>query len=161
APAADRPRRGRRPGRPKIRRQSHGSAWHWRQTDCWYYTLPGTKKRVPLFDEDGARVRGKENKEQARLALARVRLAGQGELPAAPATGGEWVVARVCSEYIQYCERGVANRTISPDHRAAAAAHLNDLCRFCGALPVHQLKKAHIRTWADAHSGWKSPATER
>jgi hypothetical protein len=62
-----------RPGRLKTRRQSHGSAWHWRQTD--YYTLPGTKKRVPLLDEDGARVRGKANKGQARLALARVKFA--------------------------------------------------------------------------------------
>ena len=39
--------------RRKKRRQSHGSAWHWKQTDSWYYTLPGTKKRVPLLDEDG------------------------------------------------------------------------------------------------------------
>jgi hypothetical protein len=59
---ADPPKRGRRPGRPKSRRQSHGSAWHWRQTDRWYYTIPG-KKRAPLLDEDGARVRGKDNKE--------------------------------------------------------------------------------------------------
>jgi len=22
----------------KQRRQPHGSAWHWKQTDCWYYT---------------------------------------------------------------------------------------------------------------------------
>jgi hypothetical protein len=97
--------RGQRPGRPKSRRQSHSSAWHWRQTDCWYYTFPGTKKRIPLFDEEGARVRGKDNKDKARLALARVRLAEQGELPAGLAAGGEWLVARVCSEYIQYCDR--------------------------------------------------------
>lgn len=45
----------------KQRRQQHGSAWHWKQTDCWYYTEPGTKKRVPLFDEHGERIRGKEN----------------------------------------------------------------------------------------------------
>ena len=38
--------------RRKQRRQSHGSARHRKQTDCWYYTLPGTRKRVPLFDED-------------------------------------------------------------------------------------------------------------
>jgi integrase len=159
--AADPPPRGRRPGRPKTRRQSHGSAWHWRQTDCWYYTLPGSKKRVPLFDEDGARVRGRDNKEQARLALARVKLVEQGELAPAATAGGEWLVARVCSEYLQYCERGVAGRSISADHRAAARAHLNDLCKFCGALPVAQLKKTHIRTWVESHPGWKSPATER
>jgi hypothetical protein len=47
--------------------------------------LPGTKKRVPLFDEDGQRIRGKDNKQFAQLALARVRLAEQGPAPAAPA----------------------------------------------------------------------------
>src|SRR5262245_16107685 len=79
-----------RPGRPKARRQSHGSAWHWKQTDAWYYTLPGTKKRVPLFDEEGQRVTGKENKEKARLALARVKLTDKGELAPAPLTSGDW-----------------------------------------------------------------------
>src|SRR5688572_32566549 len=64
----------RRRGRKKCRRQSHGSAWHWQQTDSWYYTLPGSKKRVPLFDEDGNRIRGVDNKRAASLALARVKL---------------------------------------------------------------------------------------
>jgi hypothetical protein len=35
----------------KARRQQHGSAWHWKQTNAWYYALPGKKKRMPLFDE--------------------------------------------------------------------------------------------------------------
>jgi hypothetical protein len=35
----------------KERRQQRGSAWHWKQTDSWYDTPPGTKKRIPLFDE--------------------------------------------------------------------------------------------------------------
>src|SRR5262245_26972197 len=79
---------GPRPGRKRRqRRQAHGSAWHWKQTDSWYYTLPGTKRRVPLFDPDGNRIRGAENKEAARLALARVRLTQQGELAAPQATG--------------------------------------------------------------------------
>ena len=95
------------------------------------------------------------------MALARVKLVEQGERAPAPTAGGEWLVARVCSEYIQYCDRGVANRTISADHRAASTAHLNNLCKYCGALPVAQLKKTHIRTWVESHTGWKSPATER
>ena len=53
----------------KQRRQPHGAAWLWKQTGCWYYTMPGTKKRVALFDEDGQRIRGKENKEAAEMAL--------------------------------------------------------------------------------------------
>ena len=83
----------------KQRRQQHGSAWHWKQTDCWYYTEPGTRKRVPLFDEQGERVRGKENKEAARLALARVKLVD--ELSPQPTTSsGEWTVAKVCEIYL-------------------------------------------------------------
>ena len=61
----------------KARRNQHGSAWHWKQTDCWYYTLPGTKKRMPLFDESGERVRGKDNQRIAEHALARAKLAGE------------------------------------------------------------------------------------
>lgn len=51
----------------KKRRQSHGSVWLWKQTDCWYYTKPGEKKRVALFDENGERIRGKENREAAEV----------------------------------------------------------------------------------------------
>jgi hypothetical protein len=68
--------------RRKSRRQSHGSAWHWKQTDSWYYTLPGSKKRVALFDEEGNRVRGVDNKKSAQLAMARVKL-GRGWQPEA------------------------------------------------------------------------------
>jgi hypothetical protein len=92
----------------KHRRQQHGSAWHWKQTDCWYYTPPGTKKRMPLFDEGGQRIRGKENQEVAETALAKVKVANE-----SGSTGRErWLVAKVCSEYLQYCERGMANNTI-------------------------------------------------
>ena len=147
-------------GRKKTRRQPHGSAWHWQQTDCWYYTPPGTKKRVPLRDLDGRRVRGPDNKQAAQLALARVRLAGDGPPPDdAPAPAGEWLVARVCSEYLQYCGRGLRAGTLSRDHHDGASRVLNDLCRYCGALPVGQLRKGHVSAWVDGHDGWKSPAT--
>ena len=45
-------------GRKRSRRQQHGSAWQWKQTDCWYYTLPDTKNRLPLFDEQGPQTTG-------------------------------------------------------------------------------------------------------
>jgi integrase len=146
----------------KKRRQSHGSAWHWKQTDGWYYTLPGTKKRVPLFDEDGLRIGGVENKKAAQLALARVKVSNQWQ----PITDQvihteEWLVAKVCSEYLQYCERGVANKTVSKGHRDGSVWVLNDFCRFCGALPVAQLKKGHVKRWIESHEKWKSPATHR
>ena len=65
-------------GEPKSRRRrQRGSAWHWKQTDRWYYTPPGTKKRVPLMDKEGKRIHGEENRQAAELALARLRLAGQ------------------------------------------------------------------------------------
>ena len=151
-----------RTGRKRKRRQSHGSAWHWKQTDSWYYTLPGTKKRIPLFDEDDHRIRGADNKKTAQLAFARIRVAGTWEPdPERPAAEGEWLVAKVCSEYLQSCERGVANGSISEGHHENSKWILNDLCKYCGALPVAELKKGHIKTWIESHATWKSPATHR
>ena len=118
------------------RRQSHGFAWHWKQTDCWYYTLPGTKKRVPLFDEQGQRIRGKESKEAAEIALARDRVNWNDAASGVPINGGDWLVARVCSEYVQYCDRGMAKGSISRGHRDNSVAWLNDLCKYCGACPL-------------------------
>lgn len=147
-------------GRKKQRRQSHGSAWHWKQTDTWYYTLPGTKRRVALFGEDGQRIKGKANKKAADLALSRVKLQGWDQSP--PTTSPEeYLVAQVCSEYLQYCERGLANGRLSQGHLATSKSFLNDLCQYCGALPVGQLKKGHVRNWLDSHAGWKSPASHR
>lgn len=145
----------------KQRRQSHGSAWHWQQTDCWYFTRLGTKQRVALFDENGERIRGKENKQSAERALAREQLSWDEEQRGLIGSGGEWLVARVCSEYIQYCERGVANATISSGHRNSTVSWLNDLCGFCGALPVAQLKKGHVTTWLEQHTTWRAADTRR
>lgn len=147
--------------RRKKRRQPHGSAWHWKQTDCWYYTQPGTKKRMPLFDEEGQRIRGKANKEAAELALAREKLSWEGEGTDLASGGGEWLVARVCSEYLQYCKRGLAKGTISKGHHDNAVSWLNDLCEYCGALPVAQLKKGHVTTWLESHETWRSSETHR
>lgn len=145
-------------GKRKKRRQSHGSAWHWKQTDSWYYTMPGTKQRVPLFDENGQRIRGKVNKEAAEVALAREKLTWADQNDAG---NGPWLVARVCSEYIQYCERGLAKGQISRSHRNNSVRWLNDLCGYCGAQPVAQLKKGHVEKWIDDHDSWKSRETRR
>ncbi len=100
-------------GRPrKQRRNPHGAAWHWKQTDCWYFTLPGTKKRVALFDENGDRIRGRDNQDAAEHALARAKLSGEMQ-GAAPVADQAWIVARVCSEYLQYCERSFAAGSMS------------------------------------------------
>ncbi len=147
-------------GRPrKQRRQAHGSAWHWKQTNCWYYTLPGTKRRMALFDEQGERIRGVGNRESAEAALARVKLSGDGR--ANPVGEPEWNVARVCSEYLQYCERSIKSGAMSQGHAAQSKSLLNDLCSYCGALSITELKKRHIQTWIEQHAGWKSKATHR
>jgi integrase len=146
--------------KPKTRRQRHGQAWHWKQTDCWYYTPPGTKRRVPLFDEDGKRIRGQGNVKAADLALARMKAAGKWRPPAEPAREGEWTVAQVCSSYIQYCEQGLKNSTISRGHRDETVRYLNQLCEYCGALPVSQLKRGHVTAWVEGHGTWAA-ATRR
>lgn len=144
----------------KQRRQSHGSAWHWKQTDCWYYTMPGSRKRVPLFDDKGERIRGSKSKEAAEVALAKEKVTWSAAEVTAPRPS-EWLVARVCSDYVQYCERGLKAATISQSHRDNTVRWLNDLCGYCGALPVVQLKKGHITAWVDQHTSWKRPATRR
>jgi hypothetical protein len=68
----------------RSQRRPCGSAWHWRQTDGWHYTPPGTKRRVPLVDEDGKQIRGKDNRQAAELALARVKVAGRWRPTAEP-----------------------------------------------------------------------------
>jgi len=99
----------------KKRRNSHGSAWHWKQTDCWYYTLPGTKRRMSLFDVNGERIRGNDNRDAAEEALARLRVAGDYSGPDAVADS-PWIVARVASDYLQYCERSVKAGSMSRGH---------------------------------------------
>ncbi|HEX3657319.1 MAG TPA: tyrosine-type recombinase/integrase [Pirellulales bacterium] len=114
---------------------------------------------MPLFDDQGQRIRGKSNQVAAERAWAQVKVAGAINGDAVP--NEEWLVARVCSEYIQYCERGLVAGTISRGHRDGAAAFLNDLCGFCGALPVAELKKGHVQEWIESHTGWRSSATHR
>jgi integrase len=143
------------------RRQSHGSAWHWRQTDSWYYTLPGTKRRVPLLDESGKRIRGKQNKQAADLALARIKLSGDWQPTIEPAADGNWLVARVCSEYIQHCQRRAEANSLNKEYCGSVAHYLNRLCQYCGALPVADLQKGHVRYWLESQRTWRSPATHR
>jgi integrase len=115
---------------------------------------------VPLFDEDGKRIRGKHNGTAADLALARTKAAGKWRPLPEPAAEGQWTVAQVCSGYIQYCEEGVNNGTLSQGHRDYTVRYLNELCEYCGALAVSQLKKTHIRIWVEGHPTW-APATRR
>jgi len=68
-----------------ARRQKRGSAWYWKQTDSWYVTSPGSKKRQPLLDGDGQRIRGEHNKQAAKLAVARLRLQRGAKGPDEPA----------------------------------------------------------------------------
>jgi len=77
----------------KKPRQSHGSAWHWTQTDCWQYTMPGTRKRAPLFDEDAQRIRGGDNKKAAEIALAKARLTWADEARGSDSGAGPWLAA--------------------------------------------------------------------
>ena len=151
---------------PPKRRQRHGSAWYWKQTDCWYYTPRGTKQRVLLLDEQSRGIRGAENKQSARLALATVRLK-QGLAPptgaseVAPKTTGTWLVARACSEYLSHCERAVAAERMHADHHKSVARFLNALCQYCGALPVADLKRGHVSAWVESQPTWRSPVTRR
>ena len=143
------------------RRRSRGSAWHWRQTDRWYYTPPGAKKRVPLTDENGKPIRGKDNKKLADLALARIKVARQWRPTPEPAGNDEWLVAKVCSDFIQDCERRSECGSVTSEYRDEVNRYLNSFSEYCGALPVSELKKGHVEHWAESHETWRSPVTRR
>ncbi|MFN3150484.1 tyrosine-type recombinase/integrase [Bremerella sp.] len=132
----------------KQRRQQHGSAWHWKQTDCWYYTEPGTKKRISLLDEQGERIRGKENKEAAQLALARVKLVEELS-PIRSSQSGEWTVARVFEVYLEDL-----HRTANPEWASQVNKWHDDLSSYCGGLSVREFKKKHLRAWLQKHTTW-------
>jgi len=114
-----------------------------------------------LFDELGRPIYGKNNRQVAELSLARIKVARKWRPAPEPAAAGEWLVARVCSEYTQYCERGATNGTLSEEYFNGVKRHLDDLCEYCGAMPVTQLKKGHVQHWAESHETWRSPVTRR
>jgi integrase len=143
------------------RRQSKGHAWHWDQTDSWYYTVPGTKRRVPLLDERQRPIRGREQKLDAELALARLKVAGKWRPTPSSPTLEPWLVARACSEYLQEFERRAAQGTLNLEHKAAGIYYLNDFCSFCGALPISELRKRHVELWLERHPTWQSPVTRK
>ena len=143
------------------RRQSRGKAWHWRQTDCWYYTPRGTKRRVRLLDEDGRPIRGQENRQAADLALARVKAAGNWRPTAESAAEDPWTVAKVCSRYIEHRRQRAACGTLNDEYCDQVARYLNDLCGYCGAMPVAELRKGHVQHWVESRPTWQSPVTRR
>ena len=131
------------------RRRTRGRAWHWRQTDSWYYTRPGTAQRVRLLDEGDRPIRGKENRAKADLALARVKASGNWRPEPEHSGDEQWLVASVCSEYIQHCRQRVANGNFSSEFCKEVVRYLNAFSAFCGALPVAELQRGQ----ADQASG--------
>ena len=43
----------------------------------------------------------------------------------------------------------VAANSISVDYAAEAKRRLNQLCEYCGSLPVSQLSKGHVAHWVE------------
>ena len=94
--------------RKKTRRQPHGSAWHWTQTDCWYYTPSGSKGRQPLFDEHGQRIRGLDNRQAAQLALAWLLAMGNDVAPIPGTKRRKWLEENLRSADVQVSAADVA-----------------------------------------------------
>ena len=124
--------------------------------------MPGAKKRIPLFDEAGNRIRGTENREAAIIALARHKLTWETQNAVGTSIDPSgWIVAKVCSEYIQYCEKALKQGAMSCSHRDNTVHWLNDLCSYCGAMQVAQLKKGHVTQWIESRGTWRSSETRR
>lgn len=142
-------------------RRSRGKAWHWKQTDCWYYTPPGTKKRVRLLDERRRPIRGQGRRSDAELALARIKAAGEWRPASTTADREQHSVVSVCSEFVTHCQQRAAKGAIGAEYRDEVSRYLNDFCGYCGALDVSELKKGHVLHWLEGHETWRSSATRR
>lgn len=131
------------------KRQANGCAWHRKFDDGWYATVDG--KRTRLRDEFGRAIRGKDNREQAELAVARLKL----QIPQATSSGTV-LVARVVDVWLQHLKA-----TASPAYVYLATQTMNDFCSYCGGLAATDLKKQHVRDWVAEHPTWKSDNTKR
>lgn len=70
-------------------------------------------QRVSLFDEQGQRIRGQENVRLTEHAFALAKIESYVALNGQP-PAGEWLVARMCSEYLQSCQDRVAAGATMP-----------------------------------------------
>ena len=131
------------------KRKANGSAWHRKFDDSWYATIKG--RRTRLRNESGQPIRGADNREQAELAVARLKL----NIEQISLDDG-LQVAQVISAYLSHLERNA-----SQDYFEHATRAMNDFCAYCGGLPVSKLKKKHVRDWVASHTGWKSDNTKR
>ncbi len=50
---------------------------------------------------------------------------------------------------------------MDPEHEKGVVRYLNELCRYCGAVPVSELKRGYVSDWVDSHPTWRSPVTRR
>ena len=131
------------------KRQANGTAWYRKFDNGWFSTFEG--KRVPLKDERGRPIKGKSSREQANLAVARLKLS------ISQKTANDTVlVATVADAYLEHLKA-----TASAQHLDNATRIMNDFCSYCGALPANDLKKKHLRVWIDRHKSWKSDNTKR
>jgi integrase len=71
-----------------------------------------------------------------------------------------WLVAGVCSEYIEWSKRRMAAGAINLDYGQSIARYLNEFCAYCGALAVAELKRGHAHLWVESHPQWR-PVTRR
>lgn len=143
------------------RRRTRGEAWHWKQTDCWYFTPPGTKRRVRLLDEQGRPIRGISNRQAAALALARVKVNDQWRPETDNTTTEQWLVAKICSAYLENLSHREKTGGVSEAYLIESVRYLNSFCEYCGALNVSELRKGHVEHWIRQHPTWRSTATQR
>ena len=132
------------------KRQANGSPWHRKFDDSWYATIDG--KRQKLRDEAGQPIKGIDNRANAELAVARIRL----NVHPQATDGGNVLVATVIDAYL-----GHLKATATQEYTTLATGIMNDFCAYCGGLPVKDLRKKHVRDWVALHPTWKSDNTKR
>ncbi len=98
------------------KRKPNGSAWHRKLDDSWHATIKG--RRTRLRSESGQPIRGADNRQQAELAVARLKLNNE---PISRDDGLQ--VTQVVSVYVSHLEIDA-----SQDYFENATRAMNDFC---------------------------------
>jgi integrase len=128
--------------RKKRRRGENGSVWFRAYTDSWYVRSGG--RQVPVLDENGRRVRGRENRKAAQAAWQAMR----SKPPASPDEVAE--VAEVIRCYVS------AKRPGDTKAEKVTRHYLHSFAERWRGLTVAALTPHHVTVWLDGRPSWGS-----
>ena len=131
-----------------IKRRSAGSASYRTHDDAWYSSVTG--KYLPLRDEAGNKIKGKQNEPQAMIAVAHLRMgvvSGQVKpTTEQPPKTKACTIQQVVDVYLDYLKRECAE-----NEYCKGRGVLNSFVKVIGNRAVSELESGDVMKWVAAH----------